>query len=69
MSGEADLLAATLRACSACAGDYEDPERTAWTEELAGRETEDEEGPTGQLVRTDFPVQSNDKQEGGEGDA
>jgi hypothetical protein len=20
-----------MRACSACAGDYEDPERTAWT--------------------------------------
>ncbi len=26
---------ATLRACSACAGDYEDPERTAWDEEVA----------------------------------
>ena len=23
--------ASEMRACSACAGDYEDPERTAWT--------------------------------------
>jgi hypothetical protein len=25
-----------MRACSACAGDYEDPERTAWRAEEAG---------------------------------
>jgi len=25
-----------LRACSACAGDYEDPERTAWAPEDVG---------------------------------
>jgi hypothetical protein len=29
-----------MRACSACAGDYEDPDRTAWTADDA----EDEEG-------------------------
>lgn len=23
----------SLRACSACAGDYEDPDRTAWTDD------------------------------------
>ncbi len=28
-----------MRACSACAGDYEDPDRTAWTPD----EAEDEE--------------------------
>lgn len=27
-----------LRACSACAGDYEDPERTAWTPDDAEEE-------------------------------
>ena len=25
------VLAQSLHACSACAGDYEDPDRTAWT--------------------------------------
>ena len=29
---------AGLRACSACAGDYEDPDRTAWTPDEAGGE-------------------------------
>ncbi len=34
---------AGLRACSACAGDYEDPDRTAWTPEDAGGEDGEEE--------------------------
>jgi hypothetical protein len=29
--GEPGDLQSPLRACSACAGDYEDPDRTAWT--------------------------------------
>jgi len=29
---------AGLRACSACAGDYEDPDRAAWTPGEAGGE-------------------------------
>jgi hypothetical protein len=29
--GEPGASQALLRACSACAGDYEDPDRTAWT--------------------------------------
>ena len=29
---------AGLRACSACAGDYEDPDRTTWTPGEAGGE-------------------------------
>ncbi len=32
-----------VRACSACAGDYEDPDRTAWTP----GESEDDEGASG----------------------
>jgi hypothetical protein len=36
MQGEVHLIdgaggAIEMRACSACAGDYEDPDRTAWT--------------------------------------
>ncbi|HET8923835.1 MAG TPA: hypothetical protein VFN26_12680 [Candidatus Acidoferrum sp.] len=31
--GEANSLA-EVRACSACAGDYEDPDRTAWTPDV-----------------------------------
>jgi len=35
--------AAGQRACSACAGEYEDPERTAWApDESGGEEREDE---------------------------
>ncbi len=33
---------ARVRACSGCAGDYEDPDRTAWPEE--GAEEEDDAG-------------------------
>lgn len=42
----------TMRACSACAGDYEDPDRTVWSPEESGEageesvpESEDEEFP------------------------
>ncbi len=34
---------AGLRACSACAGDYEDPDRTAWMPDEAGGEDREEE--------------------------
>ncbi len=34
---------AGLRACSACAGDYEDPERTAWAPDEDGGEDREEE--------------------------
>ena len=34
---------AGVRACSACAGDYEDPDRTAWTPDEAGGEGREEE--------------------------
>jgi hypothetical protein len=30
-----------MRACSACAGDYEDPDRTAWTPDDAEEEERD----------------------------
>jgi hypothetical protein len=43
-----------LRACSGCAGDYEDPDRTASTEEDAAEE--DAAAEPGALGH-DFPVQ------------
>jgi hypothetical protein len=39
---ESRLQLERLQACSACTGDYEDPDRTAWTEETV--EDEDEAG-------------------------
>jgi hypothetical protein len=43
-----------LRACSACTGDYEDPDQTAWVEEIAEDEDDaNEQGPAGD----EFPVQ------------
>ena len=42
-----------MRACSGCAGDYEDPDRTAWTPEDA----EEEEGDGAASVDTEeFPA-------------
>ena len=41
----------SARACSGCAGDYEDPDRSAWEEDFEGEEAEvqreagDEPGP------------------------
>jgi hypothetical protein len=35
---------AVMRACSACAGDYEDPDRTAWTPD-DGDDGEEEQAP------------------------
>lgn len=56
----------TLGACSACSGDYEDPDRTAWTpdpeevEELseASQEERSQETPAEPVERDDeFPAQ------------
>jgi hypothetical protein len=33
-----------MRACSSCAGDYEDPDRTAWPGDEENRDTEEREG-------------------------
>jgi hypothetical protein len=54
-SGEPGAASQALLACSACAGDYEDPDRTAWTpdwpdaEELledgAPQKDQDHDGP------------------------
>ena len=43
---EARLRLARLRACSSCAGDYEDPDVTAWTED-AGSDDDGEQPALG----------------------
>lgn len=49
--GEENVCARGLpmRACSACAGDYEDPDRTAW----AADDPEDEQGEDAAAVPTE----------------
>jgi len=44
-----------MRACSACAGDYEDPDRTAWTPDDAEDEERDgaRRAPTEELPAED----------------
>lgn len=41
-NGRVTSALATIRACSACAGDYEDPDRTAWTPDNPDAGEEDE---------------------------
>jgi hypothetical protein len=46
-------LSGNMRACSACAGDYEDPDRTAWP-------ANDEESGAGQVDGDDeFPEEAS----------
>ncbi|MGB2899290.1 MAG: hypothetical protein WBB89_08500 [Candidatus Acidiferrum sp.] len=48
---------AGVRACSACAGDYEDPDRTAWTpDEDGGEGREDDEDELG-IPREQVPAE------------
>jgi len=52
--GSTDVTTPELHACSACAGDYEDPERTAWVaDELA--EAGDEEDTANAGDADEFP--------------
>jgi len=39
LCGDSSASLQPLRACSACGGDYEDPDRTAWTAETEEDET------------------------------
>jgi hypothetical protein len=41
-----------LRACSACAGDYEDPDRTAW-----GPDADEDESGEEHMSGDEFPAQ------------
>jgi hypothetical protein len=42
-----------MRACSACAGDYENPDRTAWTPD----EDSEQEGRLPEEVAEEFPAE------------
>ena len=45
---ELRLLIDRVRACSGCAGDYEDPDRSQWAlDDLEAEEGPDEDGPSG----------------------
>jgi len=50
--------ATRVRACSACSGDYEDPERTAWHDasDEEGTEDEDAEDASRFVPREGFPA-------------
>ena len=47
-----------VRACSACAGDYEDPERTTWSDasEEEGAEETSADNAAQSVPREGFPV-------------
>jgi hypothetical protein len=45
---------AVMRACSACAGEYEDPDRTAWTPDSPDEMPEDS---TRDEPEEEFPVE------------
>ena len=48
--------AGALRACSACAGDYEDPDRTAWPLEESD-EDKDQRAPETDAEAEEFPAE------------
>jgi hypothetical protein len=54
---ENNRLLERLRACSGCAGDYEDPDRTAWTEEGAEETEEEDPGAESVAPGDEFPVE------------
>jgi hypothetical protein len=58
MTRSANATAVFIRACSACDGDYEDPERTAWSGGSEEEGTaESHEDNTQQVARAlQFPV-------------
>ena len=58
---------AGFRTCSACAGDYEDPERTAPEEDAAEDDADDGDSasPEGWRDRNDVPGRLDEHQEGG----
>jgi hypothetical protein len=61
--GDSHVSPQPLRACSACAGDYEDPDRTAWT-----AEREEEEPLSQESARTPLPVEEQEEAENEAGD-
>ena len=56
MSAWARESASRIKACSACGGDYEDPERTAGLDE-PDEDSNAEDQANRQPARDDFPVE------------
>ncbi len=58
MMHSANPVPTQVRACSACAGDYEDPERTAWSDasEEEGAEETSADNAAQSVPREGFPV-------------
>ena len=58
MMHSANPVPTQVRACSACAGDYEDPERTAWRDasEEEGAEETSADNAAQSVPREGFPV-------------
>jgi hypothetical protein len=58
MMRSANPVPAPMHACSACAGDYEDPERTAWSDasEEAGAEETSVDNAGQSVPREGVPV-------------
>ncbi|GAC1617822.1 MAG: hypothetical protein PVS2B2_02350 [Candidatus Acidiferrum sp.] len=54
-----DNFLAPLQACSGCSGDYEDPDRTAWTDE----EYADSDEHTGEAGGDEFLRKANAREE------
>jgi hypothetical protein len=57
MTRGGNSITAAMHACSACAGDYEDPERTAWSDDEDGgaEESSGDQAEQG-AARERFPV-------------
>ncbi len=53
----------TMQACSACAGDYEDPDRTAWT---AGEANDEDSGELQQGEHRELEDQGQETRTGAE---
>ena len=56
VASAADFRCAEMCACSACAGDYEDPDRTAWPEDDEERD-EGERGQAPEPSAEEFPAE------------
>ena len=57
MRAPASAVENRFHACSACGGDYEDPERTAWSEDAEEESDQQDERDSRLAPPDEFPVQ------------
>lgn len=61
MNANGNTIQPCLRTCSACPGEYEDPDRTAWSDDAE----DDEDQRTRRDAREDdFPARGSERREG-----